>query len=107
MAGLLEMLERLDPEQLRRLAQEAGAYTQQKPEIPSWIPSEDQMTRNLEKLREHMTQPSTPVYDPSIKIPTYDITGLGYDKMPDGPVPVYDIEGFRYMYPDWMKSKGY
>ena len=77
MAGLLEMLERLDPEQLRRLAQESGASVQQKPE------------------------------QPMIQVPMYGIDGLRYESMPSQPVPVYDMEGFRYMYPDWMKSKGY
>jgi hypothetical protein len=80
MAGLLEMIKRMDPEQLRRLVQESGASTQQKPQYTP-LPTD----------REGVDY-----FRPQI----YDTEGyrLG-EPVKIQPVPVYDQEGFRYVNP--------
>ena len=100
MAGLLDMIGRMDPEQLRRLVESADAPAQGRPDLPSWMPSPTQLEKNIEKLEgRDFERPFSP---PQVQVPTYDIDGFRYETMQEQKVPWYDQDGLRYVYPSQM-----
>jgi len=102
MAGLLDIIGRMDAEQLRKLVDSADAPVQGRPDLPSWMPSPTQLDRNIEKLKgREFEQPISP---PQVQVPIYDIDGFRYETMTEQMVPWYDTDGLRYVYPSQMKD---
>jgi hypothetical protein len=105
MAGLLDIIGRMDTEQLRKLVESADTPAQGRPDLPSWMPSpiqEDQFIEGLERLDgREFERPFSP---PQVQIPVYDIDGFRYETMQEQMVPWYDTDGLRYVYPSQMKD---
>ena len=96
MAGLLDIIGQLDPEQLRRLADAASQTTQIKPELPSWAPNPEQLQKNIDMLKG-----ATP---PMVQQPVYDQNGFRFESVPEQMTPWYDQSGLRYVYPSQMQE---